>query len=234
MPKKQRKRGAILTPKGLHKLQYARQQAEFNENKNKRFTLDYLSYHIGLDTHTLCKIFRRKSKVDTQSLTRCFQAFNLLLEPDDYEIPTTPLLITSSQSQQPEAYKDKTLDRQESEELGLKFDLDVNEVRLTMTAPTEIRQRAIALLQQLPGESLLKALEFLESLAYESLPLSETPETANSEAALLQIIQSRLSLEEQNRFSYLRQQKENGEITEAENQELLTYINRVKQQDTDA
>ncbi|AHJ26876.1 WD-repeat protein [Nodularia spumigena CCY9414] len=103
-----------------------------------------------------------------------------------------------------------------------------------MTAPTEIRQRAIALLQQLPGESLLKALEFLESLAYESLPLSETPETANSEAALLQIIQSRLSLEEQNRFSYLRQQKENGEITEAENQELLTYINRVKQQDTDA
>ena len=234
MPTKQRKRGVILTPKGLYKLQDARQQAEFNENKNKRFTLNYLSDHIGLDTHTLCKIFRRNGKVDTQSLTRCFQAFNLLLEPDDYEIPTTPLLITSSQSQQPEAYKDKTLDRQESEELGLKFDLDVNEVRLTMTAPTEIRQRAIALLQQLPGESLLKALEFLESLAYESLPLSETPETANSEAALLQIIQSRLSLEEQNRFSYLRQQKENGEITEAENQELLTYINRVKQQDTDA
>ncbi|MDB9346065.1 hypothetical protein PN456_11400 [Nodularia spumigena CS-586/05] len=232
MPTKQRKRGAILTPKGLYKLQGARQQAEFNENKNKRFTLDYLSDHIGLDTHTLCKIFRRKSKVDTQSLTRCFQAFNLLLEPDDYEIPTTPLLITSSQSQQPEAYKDKTLERQESDEFGLKCYLDVNEVRLPMTAPNkEIRQRAIALLQQLPGESLLKALEFLESLAYESLPLSETPETPNSEAALLQIIQRRLSLEEQNRFSDLRQQKENGEITEAENQELLTYIDRVKQQD---
>ncbi|MDB9302833.1 MULTISPECIES: hypothetical protein [Cyanophyceae] len=208
MPTKQRKRGAILTPKGLYKLQGARQQAEFNENKNKRFTLDYLSDHIGLDTHTLCKIFRRKSKVDTQSLTRCFQAFNLLLEPDDYEIPTTPLLITSSQSQQPEAYKDKTLERQESDEFGLKCYLDVNEVRLPMTAPNkEIRQRAIALLQQLPGESLLKALEFLESLAYESLPLSETPETPNSEAALLQIIQRRLSLEEQNRFSDLRQQK---------------------------
>ncbi|MBE9200515.1 hypothetical protein IQ233_15565 [Nodularia sp. LEGE 06071] len=102
-----------------------------------------------------------------------------------------------------------------------------------MTEPTDIRQRAIALLQQLPRESLVKALEFLESLAYESLPLSETPETPNSEAALLQIIQRCLSLEEQNRFSDLRQQKENGEITETENQELLTYINSVEQQEAE-
>lgn len=32
-----------------------------------------------------------------------------------------------------------------------------------MAVPTEIRQRVIALLEQLPGESLIKAVEFLEA-----------------------------------------------------------------------
>jgi hypothetical protein len=102
-----------------------------------------------------------------------------------------------------------------------------------MTAPTEIRQRAIALLEQLPGESLVKAVEFLESLSHQSLQLSETPKTSTNETALLQIIQHRLSPQEQDRLSYLRQQNEMGEITETEYQELLTYINRVEQQDAE-
>jgi hypothetical protein len=102
-----------------------------------------------------------------------------------------------------------------------------------MTAPTEIRQRAITLLEQLPGESLVKAVEFLESLSHEFLQLSTTPKTSNSETSLLQIIQHRLSPEEQDRLSYLRQQNENGEITEAEYQELLTYISRIEQQDAE-
>lgn len=37
-----------------------------------------------------------------------------------------------------------------------------------MTAPTEIRERAIALLDQLPGESLERAVEFLEALSHEA------------------------------------------------------------------
>ncbi|QYX30796.1 hypothetical protein [Sphaerospermopsis torques-reginae] len=102
-----------------------------------------------------------------------------------------------------------------------------------MTAPTEIRQRAITLLEQLPGESLVKAVAFLESLSHEYLQLSATPKTPNSETALLQIIQRRLSPEEQERLSYLRQQHENEEITETEYQELLKYINRIEQQDAE-
>lgn len=102
-----------------------------------------------------------------------------------------------------------------------------------MTVPTEIRQRAITLLEQLPGESLVKAVEFLESLAHESLQLTQTPKTQTSEAALLQIIQRRLSLEEQDRLSYLRQQNENGEITETQYQQLLKYIDQVEQQDAE-
>ncbi|MEA5603997.1 hypothetical protein [Nostoc sp. UHCC 0252] len=170
---KQRRRGAILTPKGLHKLQDAKQQTEFNENGNKRFTLDHLSDQTGLDSHTLCKIFSSNTKVDRYSLTRCFQAFQLLLEPDDYEIPTTPLLITSSDLQQRETGKNKTLEIQDEKKPGLKLELDVNEERLPMTAPEEVRQRGIKLLEQLSGETLVKAVKLLESVSQESLPLSK-------------------------------------------------------------
>ena len=89
-----------------------------------------------------------------------------------------------------------------------------------MTAPTEIRQRAIALLEQIPGESLVRAVEFLEALSHEALQASETTPKA-SETTLLEIIQRRLPSEEQERLAYLRQRNETEEITDAEHQELL-------------
>ncbi len=98
-----------------------------------------------------------------------------------------------------------------------------------MVVPTEIRQRAIALLEQLPGESLVRAVEFLEALSQESLQVS----TAADEAALLKIIQCHLSFEEQERLAYLRQQNETGKITQTEHQELLMYVERVEQQDAE-
>ncbi|WP_176726943.1 hypothetical protein [Nostoc sp. KVJ20] len=42
-----------------------------------------------------------------------------------------------------------------------------------MTPPEEIRSRGITLLEELSGESLLKAVKFLESLSQEPLPLSQ-------------------------------------------------------------
>jgi hypothetical protein len=102
-----------------------------------------------------------------------------------------------------------------------------------MAVPTEIRKRAIALLKQLPGESLVKAVEFLEALSHEALQVSEAPNPEISEAALLQIIQHRLSPEEQDRLAYLRQQNEIGVITDTEHQELLIYVERVEQQDAE-
>jgi hypothetical protein len=73
-----------------------------------------------------------------------------------------------------------------------------------MTAPTEIRERAIALLDQLPGESLERAVEFLEALSHEALQESEAPKF-----------------------------KVDEEITDAEHQELLLYVDRVEQQDAE-
>jgi hypothetical protein len=102
-----------------------------------------------------------------------------------------------------------------------------------MTAQKEIRTRAIALLEQLPEESLVKAVEFLESLPHEALQVLETPKPEANEVALIQIIQRRLSSEEQDRLTYLRQQNEAEVITQTEYQELLMYVERVEQQDAE-
>ena len=82
-----------------------------------------------------------------------------------------------------------------------------------MTAPTEIRQRAKELVDQLPGESLAKALEFLESLCCEANQTSEITASRQEEEALLQIIQHRLPEDDQIRLAYLRQRNDKGEIT---------------------
>ncbi|MEA5528863.1 hypothetical protein VB638_04545 [Dolichospermum sp. UHCC 0684] len=102
-----------------------------------------------------------------------------------------------------------------------------------MTAPTEIRQRAIALLEQLPGESLIKAVEFLESLSHQALQVSETKTSEARETELIQIIQRRFSSEQQDRLNYLRQQNETEEITETEHQELLIYVELIEKQDAE-
>jgi hypothetical protein len=83
-----RRRGVFLTSQGLGKLQNAKQQAE--DNNNHHLTLELLSHRTGLDSHTLCKIFNRTARVDKRSLAQCFQSFNLVLQPDDYDSSTAP------------------------------------------------------------------------------------------------------------------------------------------------
>ena len=89
LPRK-RKRGSILTIQGLNKLENAIKTKEYAENNGKRFTLDNLSNETDLDSHTLCKIFNRNVRVDKKYLVKCFKAFNLVLEADDYQSPLQP------------------------------------------------------------------------------------------------------------------------------------------------
>jgi hypothetical protein len=100
LPRK-RKRGTILTFQGLNKLEKAIKIREYSENNSKRFTLDYLSSQTGLDSHTLCKIFNCNVRVDKKSLVKCFKAFNLVLEADDYQSPlSVPLVKPETHSTQ--------------------------------------------------------------------------------------------------------------------------------------
>ncbi len=101
-----------------------------------------------------------------------------------------------------------------------------------MMSPIHIRQRAQQLLEQLPSQSLPKAIEFLEVLAQESPQPSEVnPQTR--ETHLLTVIQRRLPPNEQARLNDLRQRNETGTLSEVEHQELLKYIERIELQDAE-
>lgn len=80
-----RRRGVILTPQGLQKLQDAKSQSEINENFDKHYTREALGFRMRLDPDTVAKVFACEVGVDQQTLKYCFGAFNLQLESQDYK-----------------------------------------------------------------------------------------------------------------------------------------------------
>jgi hypothetical protein len=101
-----------------------------------------------------------------------------------------------------------------------------------MMSPIHIRQRAQQILEQLPSQSLPKAIEFLEILAQESSqPLEMNSQTRETD--LLAVIQRRLPPNEQVRLNNLRQRSETGTLSELEHQELLKYVERIELQDAE-
>lgn len=94
-----------------------------------------------------------------------------------------------------------------------------------MTSFPTIRAQAIALIDRLPTERLTAVVQLLEFLAE---PSQQT--IASQEASLLQIIQHCLPVEEHKRLKSLRDRGEWGELTEAEQQELIGYEDLLEQQ----
>ncbi|MDV3000986.1 MAG: hypothetical protein N5P05_002592 [Chroococcopsis gigantea SAG 12.99] len=90
---KRRRRGVILTLRGLEKLQKAKQTAEYRDNRGQRFTLETLSEKTQLAVDTLMKVFACEFGVDKQTLKTCFTAFSLLLEKEDYYYPESDELL---------------------------------------------------------------------------------------------------------------------------------------------
>ncbi|KYC40890.1 hypothetical protein WA1_25050 [Scytonema hofmannii PCC 7110] len=84
LPKQKRKRGLILTPQGLQKLQAAKLASEVNENYGNRYTLEDLAERIGINTATISKVLSREDAVDKKTLEYFFQAFNVGLDKDCY------------------------------------------------------------------------------------------------------------------------------------------------------
>lgn len=82
--KHRRRRGVLLTPQALSKLQEAKSKAEFYENSGNRYTLEVLSERTGLSVDTLMRVLKCETGVDKQTLKCCFGAFNLVLEQSDY------------------------------------------------------------------------------------------------------------------------------------------------------
>ena len=102
-----------------------------------------------------------------------------------------------------------------------------------MRTPTELRQKAIELVEQLPKDMLSEAVEFLEFLYFKANQAKDEKSSNSEEIALLQIIQHRLPSDNQKRLNYLLEQDEIGEITDAENSELLAYAEQIENQNVE-
>jgi len=86
-PTKVRRRGVVLTPAGLQRLNAARRRAEIQENDGDRFTLEELCDRTQLSLKTITKVLDTKTTVDRQTIDAFFCAFGLILETADYCYP---------------------------------------------------------------------------------------------------------------------------------------------------
>lgn len=95
-----------------------------------------------------------------------------------------------------------------------------------MASAPDIRQKAIALLGQLPQDKLMAVVQLLEFLA-------EPPQQSRvsaEEARLLEAIENHLPEKEQVRLDTLRDRSRWGERSEAEHQKLIGYEDLLEQQ----
>jgi hypothetical protein len=92
-----RRRGVILTTQGLQKLQSVIAAAEYHDHIS--YTLEALSSYTGLDPDTLSKVFACETGVDRRTLCRCFKAFNLGLESNDYSQPDASPIAAAQHAQ---------------------------------------------------------------------------------------------------------------------------------------
>ncbi|MBW4610238.1 MAG: AAA-like domain-containing protein [Hassallia sp. WJT32-NPBG1] len=85
-PKSTRKRGFVLSPIGLKRLQRAILALEIAENNGDRFTLDELGDRMNISSKTLSRLWSLNVGVDQKTLKLCFTTFNLELRKEDYVI----------------------------------------------------------------------------------------------------------------------------------------------------
>ncbi|BAT54615.1 hypothetical protein NOS3756_35870 [Nostoc sp. NIES-3756] len=86
--KTKRRRGVVLTPVGLQRLQEAIVSWEIVNNKGDRLTLEQLSRQINVSTKTLSRLWSLNASVDHKTLKLCFGAFNLEVYENDYTVLT--------------------------------------------------------------------------------------------------------------------------------------------------
>jgi WD40 repeat protein len=84
---KRKRRGVILSLRGLQRLQDAQEQLAIAKNKGVAYTLEQLSDLTRLSVRSLGRIRSCKEAVDRQTLDDLFKAFNLTLTEQDYFQP---------------------------------------------------------------------------------------------------------------------------------------------------
>ncbi|NMF61478.1 AAA-like domain-containing protein [Brasilonema octagenarum] len=116
--KTHRKRGILLTPAGLNRLQEAIMAVERVENHGDHLTLDELSDRMNVSTKTLSRLWSLHTGVDQKTLKLCFSAFNLELHEQDYTI-LNENEHDSSETSQALSLSSDTLDLRSSQSLSI-------------------------------------------------------------------------------------------------------------------
>ena len=93
-----------------------------------------------------------------------------------------------------------------------------------MSPSTDIRKKAIILVEQLPQRKLPAIVQLLELLAE---PSGENI-VNEEESKLIDTIQQQLPKDEQLRLNDLRDRRERDELNEAEYQQLISYEDRLE------
>ena len=93
-----------------------------------------------------------------------------------------------------------------------------------MSPSTDIRKKAIILVEQLPQRKLPAVVQLLELLAE---PSGENI-VNEEESKLIDTIQQQLPKDEQLRLNDLRDRRERDELNEAEYQQLISYEDRLE------
>ncbi|PSB16097.1 hypothetical protein C7B76_12410, partial [filamentous cyanobacterium CCP2] len=87
LTQKRKRRGVVLSPLGLQRLQEAQEQAAITANRGYAYTLEQLSELTGLSVRSITRLQSCKIAVDRQTLEEFFRAFNLNLTEQDYLQP---------------------------------------------------------------------------------------------------------------------------------------------------
>ena len=82
-----RRRGVRLSSQGWERLQTAEAQQAAEDNDRQPYTLEALAQITGLSINTLTKVRSGKAPVDRQTIADYFEAFGLVLAPEDYVHP---------------------------------------------------------------------------------------------------------------------------------------------------
>jgi WD40 repeat protein/predicted AAA+ superfamily ATPase len=86
-----RKRGVVLTNRGLQKLQEAKRKSETKGNFGNSYTLEEMSALCELHTSTISKVLNREGGVDKSTIEKLFEAFHLKIDKSDYLSSNTRL-----------------------------------------------------------------------------------------------------------------------------------------------
>lgn len=109
-----RRRGIVLTPVGLKRLQAAILAVEMTQNNGDHFTLEQLGLRMNISCKTLNRLWSLDTGVDQKTLKLCFSAFNLELCREDYTILDEPNQTETSQSLFLDSYLNKQRDKVKS------------------------------------------------------------------------------------------------------------------------